>query len=283
MEVSSTPPAVLLYNGQLYTTDSFGLTLPNRGLQFNDGFFETLIWSNDGLRYRTQHLQRMQAAATALELELPFALVAEGALEWALRELVNALRLPEARLRIQVWRSGGGLYTPGNNNVEWLATALPFELRESPVQRAGFGQRVRALYSPVSFCKGPQAVLYVLAAQERARRELDELLLLDTAGHVAEASAAAVFWIRDGRLFTPALSTGCVAGVRRAHLLDLAHAKHLYAHEVLAKPEELLQAEAVFTANVAAIRPLQQIDDALFASDAHPLLQDLRRWEAAVY
>lgn len=280
--MNSTLSALLLYNGQLYPADSFGLTLPNRGLQFNDGFFETMIWSNDGLRYREHHLQRMQAAATALELELPSALTSEGALEQALRELVNAQALPEARLRVQVWRNGGGLFTPLTNNVDWLATAQPFILRESPVRQAGIAQRVRTLCSPVSFCKGPHAVLYVLAAQERERRELDEIVLLDAAGHVAEAGSSTLFWIRDGRLFTPALSTGCVAGVRRAQLLELAHARHLYVHEVKALPAELLQAEAVFTANVAAIRPLLQIEGVTFASDVHPLLQDLRRWEAAL-
>ncbi len=64
-------------------------------------------------------------------------------------------------------------------------------------------------------------------------RGLDEILLLDSAGHVAEAGAAAIFWLKNDCLYTPALSTGCVAGVRRAHLLRTAQAQGLATAEGL--------------------------------------------------
>ncbi|SHM00205.1 aminotransferase class IV [Hymenobacter psychrotolerans] len=271
---------MLLHNGQLLPEADFALPLPNRGLFFNDGFFETMVWAAGAVRYLPQHLARMQQAAAALGLELPAALATAGALMATLGQLVATQTSisAEYRVRLQLWRGGGGLYTPETEAVEWLATSRPFHETETAVTSCGFAETVRTQASPVSFCKGPNALTYVLAARERQHRNLDELLLLDAAGHVAESVAAAVFWLRDGQLFTPSLETGCVAGVRRAHLLQVARQQGLAAYEVLTEPAGLLAAEAVFTANVAGIKAVRHLGATRYAAE-HPLLVELRRAE----
>ncbi|WP_019949604.1 aminotransferase class IV [Hymenobacter aerophilus] len=276
---------MLLYNDQLHSEPGFALPLPKRGLQFNDGFFETLVWADGRLRYGPQHLARMQRAAAALALPLPAALATLAALTATLARLVAAQPEPAAaqRLRLQLWRPGGGLYAPpeGSAPAEWLATARPFEGRTAPVARAGFGATVRTQLSPVSFCKGPNALLYVLAAREREQRGLDELLLLSAAGHVAEAGAAAVGWVRSGAVYVPAETAGGVSSVRLAHLRAVAARLGVAWHEGLYEPAALLAAEAVFTASVAGLRPVQQIESQPFESAAHPLLRQLLAADAA--
>ncbi|MGI4870298.1 MAG: aminotransferase class IV [Janthinobacterium lividum] len=263
---------MLLHNGHLLPTTA--LPLPNRGLTFGDGFFETLIVADGRLRYATDHLARMQQAAAALYLVLPAALASVEALETALLSLAEANGLPAARVRLSFWRGGGGLYLPETEAAEWLATAVPFEPTSAPLQRVDFAQETYSVYSPLSFCKGPQAWLYVRAAHERVRRGLDELILCDAAGHVAETGAAAIFWVRGGELFTPALTSGCVAGVRRAQVLRAAQAAGVPCHEGLFLPAELLAAEAVFTANVAAVRVVQQVGTVQFSPALLPWLQN---------
>ncbi|MBD2716641.1 aminotransferase class IV [Microvirga sp. STR05] len=273
---------MLLFNGQLHSDTGFALPLPNRGLFFNDGFFETMVWAAGTVRYLPYHLARMQQAAAVLGLTLPAALATAEALKVTLGGLIAAQTSfsAEYRVRLQLWRSGGGLYAPETDAAEWLATSQPFQPHDTPITSCGFAETVRTQLSAVSFCKGPNALTYVLAARERQQRGLDELLLLDAAGHVAEGVAAAVFWVRDGQLFTPALETGCVAGVRRAHLLQVARQLGLPAQQVQCHPDELQQAETVFTANVAGIRVVQQLGTSRYSS-AHPLLQHLlqaERW-----
>jgi branched-subunit amino acid aminotransferase/4-amino-4-deoxychorismate lyase len=256
----------LLFNGTLLEADSAALSLPNRGLAFGDGFFETLIFSQSQLHLATDHVSRMQRAATALHLRLPTPLATAEALESTLAQLVTAQKLPAARLRLQLWRSGGGRYTPSTAAAEWLATAEPFEADDTPIAHADFALETQSIFSPLSFCKGPQAWLYVRAAHERQQRQLDEIILCDAAGHIAEAGAAAIFWLKQGQLYTPALSTGCVAGVRRAEVLRIARAQGIVCEEGLFQPEALLAAEAVFTANVAAIRLMLQVGQQVFAA-----------------
>jgi branched-subunit amino acid aminotransferase/4-amino-4-deoxychorismate lyase len=275
----STLPHMLLLNDTL--VDAACLPLPNRGLAFGDGFFETLVFSAGQLRYAASHAARMQQAATELFLELPAQLATAKALQATLHKLAAANQLPTARLRLQIWRAGAGRYTPPTGNVEWLATAEPFVADTSAIVKADFALETQALYSPLSFCKGPQAWLYVRAAHERQQRGLDEIILCDTAGHVAEAGAAAVFWVKNNVLFTPALSTGCVAGVRRRHLLQIAQHYQLSYREGLFVGQEVLRAEVVFVANVAAIRPVAQLGETHFALE-HSLLTELLSRERTV-
>ena len=235
------------------------LPLPNRGLAFGDGFFETLVYTAGHLRLAADHHARMQQAAAALYLTLPAPLATPEALETTLAGLAQANRLPAARLRLQLWRAGSGRYTPPTDACEWLATAEAFAADDSPIIKADFARDNHSIYSPLSFCKGPQAWLYVRAAHERQQRGLDEIILCDAAGHIAEAGAAAIFWVKDDVLYTPGLETGCVAGVRRAQVLRAARAGGMACREGLFGQEALLAADVAFTANVASIRVLHTI------------------------
>jgi branched-subunit amino acid aminotransferase/4-amino-4-deoxychorismate lyase len=267
---------VVLVNGEVMAATQLALGWPNRGLAFGDGFFETLIYCDGQLRLAAHHAARMQQAAAALYLTLPAPLCTAEALVETLGQLAAANHLPDARLRVQLWRGGGGRYTPTTNAAEWLATAEPFVPDDTPVARADFAHETQSIHSPLSFCKGPQAWLYVRAAHERQLRELDEIILCDAAGHVAEAGAAAILWLKHNTLYTPALASGCVAGVRRAAILQRAASLGLPYHEGLFLPQDLLAADAVFTANVAAVRTIQQIGQVAFAEPAPELLASLR-------
>ncbi|TGE24280.1 hypothetical protein E5K00_03435 [Hymenobacter aquaticus] len=267
---------MLLLNDVLLPTAT--LPLPNRGLAFGDGFFETLVFADNRLRYAADHHARMTSAAAALYLTLPAALASAAALEATLARLVQAISTGPVRLRLQVWRTGAGRYTPLTDQAEWLATAEGFEENDSPLEVVDFARQTHAQPSPLSFCKGPQAWLYVRAAHERQQRGLDEIILTTAAGHVAEAGAAAVFWLKEGKLYTPALTTGCVAGVRRAHLLRVARQHGLACVEDLFTPADVARAEAVFVANVAGIRSIRTLGTQHFQVE-HPALTALRDWE----
>jgi len=255
---------MLLFNGILQPEPA--LPLPNRGFTFGDGFFETLIYVDGRLRLAADHWARMQRAAAALYLDLPEALGSAEKLAAELVVLAEADGLAAARLRLHVWRAGGGLYTPETNTAEWLATAVPYVANDTAITRADFAAETHSIFSPLSFCKGPQAWLYVRAAHERQQRGLDEIILCDASGNVAETGAAAIFWVKDGVLFTPALESGCVAGVRRAEVLRAAQAAGVECQVGLFKRDELLGADEAFTANVATIRSIAQLGGKVYSS-----------------
>jgi branched-chain amino acid aminotransferase/4-amino-4-deoxychorismate lyase len=89
----------------------------------------------------------------------------------------------------------------------------------------------------------------------------DEALILNTDGHVACASAANLFWLAQGRLLTPALDCGVLAGVTRAQVLQRASQGGLETAEVMLGPDALDGAEAIFLTNsLMGVRPVWSLD-----------------------
>ncbi|GAB3531743.1 aminotransferase class IV [Pontibacter brevis] len=264
----------LLYNNHLLHENDVRLPLSNRAFQYNDGFFETIIIRQGRLCFWEDHVQRMQEAAAALQLVLPSFFSSPAFYERLLELATLQQARAYGRLKLKVWRAGAGIYTPETNQADWLATVQPAApLPELPLQ-VGLCRQVRTQYSPLSHFKGPHAPLYVLAAIEKDKRNLNDMLLLDLQNNVSEFTSANLFWVKDNALFTPALETGCINGVLRRNILRWCRQHHIKLTEALADIEQVYHAEAVFAANVTGIRKIASIEDVSLPTQ-HPLLNKL--------
>src|SRR6185436_4226917 len=106
-------------------------------------------------------------------------------------------------------------------------------------------------------------------------------VMLNTRGEVASAAAANLFWLMDGRLFTPALDCGVLAGVMRAAVIAAAQARGQTVAEARVGEGELRAAEAVFlTSSLIGVRPVNVLDGRPLA--ASPMAGTLARWVADV-
>lgn len=252
----------MLYNNHLLHEQELQVPVSDRAFQYNDGFFETAIIADGRLRFWAQHQQRMQEAAEALQLQVPAYFF-----DTAFEEQLLALARQEAadrygRLKLKVWRAGAGLYTPNTNAVNWLATAQPASPAPCTPLHIGVCRNVHTVPTPLSQVKGPNAPLYVLAGLEKQAQQKDDLLLLSAAGMVSEMISSNVFWLRENVLYTPALETGCVKGILRRNIIGWCQSQGIACQEVKHAPEQLLQAEAVFAANVTGIRGVASINGA---------------------
>ena len=235
----------------------------NRAFRYGDGLFETMRLEQGHIQWLASHWERLRGGMMLLELPLPARFTPEY-LEDAAQELAESNGLGNsARLRLQVWRGGEGLYTPVASQTEFLLEATALTDAAVPVlkNRVFFAETVQLAASPLSPFKTVSALPYVLAGLERQRRGADELILGDNRGYVSEATASNLFWWQSGSLFTPSLASGCVAGVRREQILRRAAALQIPVAEGLYAKAELLTAEAAFTCNVLAIGLLTQIEN----------------------
>ncbi|HEX5456506.1 MAG TPA: aminotransferase class IV [Candidatus Saccharimonadales bacterium] len=84
-----------------------------------------------------------------------------------------------------------------------------------------------------------------------------EGILLTPEGYIAESLSANIFWVKDGKLYTPPLSTGILAGTMRAYIM-----KNNQVEEILAPKEALDEAdEIILTSGASYLRPLGRIND----------------------
>ncbi|MFC6999731.1 aminotransferase class IV [Rufibacter roseus] len=258
----------LIYNGQSIQESELRLPLSNRAFQYNDGFFETIILKDGQVRFWQEHLERIKEAAAVLKIDLPAELLNNDFPEVVKKLAAQNKGGAFARIKLKVWRSGAGLYTPEQNQADWLLTAQPTqELAMAPIS-VDVCQSIRTIPSPFSSFKGINSPVYVLASQEKTERQLEDLILLSPLGHVAELTYSNIFWLKDNTLYTPALETGCLNGIMRRKLLRWATQTSFKMEEGLFVPQAIHEAELTFGGNVTGFRVINSLEGITLSVDS---------------
>ncbi len=207
------------------------------------GLFETMHYADGQIYFWRDHWQRLTKSAKHFALVLP----REDAALAALRELGTTSGLEQATLKLSLVKEAAGsrLYV-------YARPPLP-----APESRRLLLDLSCPIF-PRSLLAGHKTHNYMEAMHllnlARAQGYYDTLRV-DSEGNLAETTTANVFFVKEGRIFTPSLVTGILPGVTRAALLG---SPELAIEEGAYPPESLLEAEAVFVTN--ATRGAQAIE-----------------------
>ncbi|MBO9702454.1 MAG: aminotransferase class IV family protein [Sporocytophaga sp.] len=263
----------LILNGEYYPVESNQLlSTANRAFLYGDGVFETIKLQNKNLLFWEDHYTRMINGAKALSLDC--SLISKDELSASIINLAEKNSLSTARIRIQLWRSPGGLFTPLNNSVQYLINASEFTAAPLLKKSCFFFDEVPLAYSSISRYKTCNALPYILASIKRKELEADEMILFNTDGFVSECSSSNIFWIKGETLCTPSLETGCIEGIVRKQILSYAKRIHIKVVEGQYFKEDLLHADFVFSTNTTGISQLGCIEGKQF-KEKHPLYDQL--------
>ena len=243
------------YNGEYLLENEFSVGLNDRAFQYGDGLFETLVVRNGKTKFLNFHLDRLKLGAKVLELNLPEFFNKDN-VELLIQELVAKNKIEDnVRVKLIVWRKQGGLYTPDSNDVNYLlkvsslTTASIYEIKTWRCYH-----QFRLSETLISPYKTLNSLPYVLASNYKKQHKLDEVVLLDQEGNVAEGSASNIFWIQDNELYTPSLKTGCKKGIIRTQIHKLATEYGYSWNEVLLSDITTLQnSDSIFVANVCGV------------------------------
>lgn len=249
------------YNGSLIRIEEFGLSLQNRSFRYGDGFFESIRCFNGQPLWMDYHFDRISRSAQTIRMDLPENLNPENS-----KELINQLlkannHLSGARVRMSFFREDGGLYRPMGNTGNFIIESANLDTPNYMLNKNGFNVGVYSeITNPVnklSFIKSSSSLFYVMAGLFGVENGWDEVIILNEHGYVAEAGNSNIFMVEKGKLLTPALDQGCVDGVMRRIILDLAVKRKLKVSECSFLPADLLNADEVFFTN--AIRGIQWV------------------------
>ena len=100
--------------------------------------------------------------------------------------------------------------------------------------------------SPLAGIRSLNYLEQVLSWEEAQAREFDEAVMLNERGEIVSATMANIFWVKDGTLHTPTLSTGAIAGVTRATVIDLAGKQFIPIIEGVYELSDLVDADEIF-------------------------------------
>jgi branched-subunit amino acid aminotransferase/4-amino-4-deoxychorismate lyase len=246
--------------------------LLNRGFLFGDGVFETMVFTEGSIRFSSLHQERILRGCKVLGLDTS-SLTDIRDVQQGLIDRLGAEK--QVRIRWMVFRNGFGKYTPETNSAVELVQVQPLLKPIKIKEMAYFSSWISVPTTPWSHCKTINALTYVMANKERQDRGMDEVILLSPNGYISEAGSSNIFWIKNQEYFTPSLSCNGISGIGRRMIIDQLRqaGKSITEGEYL--PEELLEADQVFTSNVTGISYLKAIDQKCFDVKEIELLENL--------
>ncbi|MDO9336970.1 MAG: aminotransferase class IV [Caulobacter sp.] len=233
------------------------MTVPHddRGLLLGDGLFETILARGGVLEHWAAHLARLTAGCATLDLPSPDGAMALRLCEQAVTDA--GLSRAAVRLTLTAGSGGRGLDRPAQAQLRLFATASASPPPPGPVDLVTVGVR-RNEQSPASRLKTLSYLDNVLARREARGAEA---LMLNTAGQLACAAAANLFWSQGGRLLTPALDCGVLDGIMRGAVIARARARGVPVEEVRAGREALEAADGLFLTNsLIGVRAVSMLD-----------------------
>jgi len=214
------------FNGRFEKTLDFKFSIENRAFRYGDGFFETMHYAFGEVQLFVEHHKRMLRAMKLLQLSSPFLENAQLLLK-EINHLINANhQFKGARVRLTIFRSGAGRYTPETNTASYLIESEALESDSYPLNTRGL--RIDCfdkLAKPVDnfqFYKSFNTTVSVLASLYAKEQAVDDCLLINTDGYLIEATSSNVFFVLDKTLYTPDEDSGCVEGVMREKVIKTA-------------------------------------------------------------
>ena len=192
----------------------------DHGLTVGDGVFETCAVYDGRAFALSRHLRRLARSALGLGLDAPD----EDAVRAGVAAVLAAAGPDVGRLRITLTAGPGPL---GSNRAESGTSRQTVLVLAGPVARMDVSRVIRVPWvrnerSAVAGLKTTSYAENVVAVADAYRQGADEALLANTVGELCEGTGSNVLVERDGELVTPALTSGCLAGITRELLLEWA-------------------------------------------------------------
>jgi branched-chain amino acid aminotransferase/4-amino-4-deoxychorismate lyase len=234
------------------------IPLDDRGFTLGHGLFETVLWTDGAPDHWDAHVERLERGCRVLRLPTPdraaFRAAADAALEAAGRPQRAAVRLN--------WSAGSGdrgLDPPTAPQPRLTASAAALGPPPGPARLATAHVR-RNERSPASRLKSLSYLDNVIARAEAREAGADEALMLNTAGDVACAAAANVFWVRHDEVFTPDLACGVLDGVMRREVIAACQRLGMPVQEVFTNAGRIAGAPMFITNSLIGVRAVASLD-----------------------
>jgi branched-chain amino acid aminotransferase len=253
---------VVYLNGALLPRSQAKISPFDLGFLYGYGLFETMRAYSGCIFRLERHLERLSGSAKLLGLPL------NGFdIEKACYDTLQANNLKDARIRLTASIGEGEAVPdlPKHPKPTVLVIATSYIPPSAETYRNGYKALVSALrqnsQSPLSHLKSANYLNNVLARREAKAEGADEAILLNEQGFLCEGSASNIFLVSKGNLITPSEESGCLPGITRQVVIELASEQGISVSEREVRLEELLQAEESFlTSSLIELVPLAAVN-----------------------
>ncbi|CAH0336527.1 D-alanine aminotransferase [Flavobacterium sp. CECT 9288] len=234
----------------------------NRAFLYGDGVFETVKIVNNKILFLEDHYFRLMASMRVLRMEIPMNFTMEFLEEEIISLVLKNEMSSSARARITVFRNEGGYYLPQNQTVSYLIQVVSIENSRYYIEDKKYEVDLyKDFYISkqlLSSIKTTNKIINITGSIFASENGLDNCILLNDSKNVAEALQGNIFMVQGHKLITPPISEGCLNGIMRKQILQIAKKiDNLEVFEEVISPFDLQKADELFVTNV--IKGIQPI------------------------
>lgn len=243
------------HNGKIISASFAFIKHKNRSFRYGDGFFETIKVYENKILFFSDHFLRISKGLQLLKLNCSRNFNKEY-LELQIQKTFQENKSKNCLIRISFYRCEGGKYTPVTNDMSFLIEIAEDVESAYPINENGLKLGLfKDIFKPVTILselKSCNALLFVLAGIFCKETGIDDCIIQNQYGNATEVVSSNIFIINKGKIFTPPLSEGCVAGVMRKNVIKICKNNSLEIQEKPLSINEFDEANEVFITNIAA-------------------------------
>jgi branched-chain amino acid aminotransferase len=268
-------------DGKYFDRDTAVVSVFDHGLLYGDGVFEGIRAYNGRVFRLEAHVNRLYASAKGICLDIP---MTQAALLAVINEAYARSRMRDAYLRVVVTRGVGDLGLDPRKCLKPTVICIVDTIRLWPAESYERGLVCLTAATPISHkeslsprIKSLNYLAHILAKIEGIAANVDEVIMLDSAGFVAEASGMNLFAVSDRTLRTPPPYSGILRGVTRDAIIELGREAGYAIEELPLNRYDLYTADEVFlTGTAAEVVGVARLDGRQIGSgSAGPITKDL--------
>ena len=229
-------------NGKIVRRGSDKISVFDNALLYAEGLFETFLAVDEQIIFVDDHLKRLYRGARVIDLDIP---VAPDRLKLWMRKTLKAHPDKVKKLRLTVTSGESARWVGSQGKPQVILSASPHQLPQKPfklyVSRFHVDQKsVFRVIKTISYA------IHAAALKQARSAGCDDALLLNENDKVAEVTSANIYWVKNGRVYTPPIGSGCLEGVTRKTVLKEARKLGFHLTEKNCSLDTLLRADEVF-------------------------------------
>ncbi|HTR43453.1 MAG TPA: branched-chain-amino-acid transaminase [Pseudomonadales bacterium] len=253
-------------DGKFYSERDAKVSVFDHGFLYGDGVFEGIRAYHGRVFKLKEHIDRLFYSAKAILLDIP---MSHEKISRAVIESCRANKIRDGYIRLVVTRGMGtlGLNPRSCKNPSLIIIADKIQVYPPELYSRGMEivtvPTVRNLHSAVNpAIKSLNYLNNILAKIEANNAGVEEAVMLNAEGFVAECTADNLFIVKNGEIFTPPLSAGALYGITRQTVIELARQNGMKVSEPNLTRYDLFCADECFLCGTGAeIMPVIKIDN----------------------
>lgn len=240
----------------------------NRSYRYGHGLFETMKWMDGKIRLGHFHFERLFSGLDLLKIRYPKHFTAEKISEEIEKLCIKNQCLDLARVRLSVSRGNGGLFD-NDTSLQYVIESWPLSdsinlLNENGLD-IGTYTDARKSFDKFANLKSANFLPYAMAATYARENNLNDCIVLNQEGRVADTTIANIFLIVKDEILTPALSEACIAGTMRRYLIFQFKERGLKIRETEITVQNVQEADEIFLTNaIHGLRWVKRFGDKSF-------------------